>query len=295
MKYAWIQEQAHEFPIVQMCEVLALSSSGYYDWVGREPSATAVRHQQITAAVKQSFGQSHKIYGHRKVHQDVVEDHKIACCKETVRKVMKEQGLESKRRRQYVVTTDSNHAYEVAQNVLDREFTAEAPNSKWVADITYIRTLVGWLYVAVVIDLFSRKVVGWSLAKNIDAALVCQALQAAWVMRRPGDDLLHHSDRGSQYASDDFQDLLDQYGVRCSMSRKGNCWDNACAESFFDSLKNEWICGKVYQDEAEAQKDVFKYIELFYNRQRRHQSLDYLSPAEYERRYYKALDKDVAA
>ncbi|MCJ7673593.1 MAG: IS3 family transposase [Sedimentisphaerales bacterium] len=295
MKYAWIQEQAKEFPIVQMCEVLALSSSGYYDWVGREPSATAVRRQQITEAVKQSFGQSHKIYGHRKVHQDVVEDHQIACCKETVRKVMKEQGLESKRRRQYVVTTDSNHAYEVAQNVLDREFTAEAPNRKWVADITYIRTLVGWLYVAVVIDLFSRKVVGWSLSKHIDAALVCQALQAAWVMRRPGADLLHHSDRGSQYASDDFQDLLDRHGVRCSMSRKGNCWDNACAESFFDSLKNEWICGKVYQDEAEAQKDVFKYIEMFYNRQRRHQSLDYLSPAEYERRYYEALDKDVAA
>ena len=217
-------------------------------------------------------------------------------CRNTVATAMREMGLKSRVSKAFrPTTTQADPTKQPADNKLGRDFTAEAPNRKWVADITYIRTLVGWLYVAVVIDLFSRKVVGWSLAKNIDAALVCQALQAAWVMRRPGDDLLHHSDRGSQYASDDFQDLLDQYGVRCSMSRKGNCWDNACAESFFASLKNEWICGKVYQDEAEVQKDVFQYIELFYNRQRRHQSLDYLSPAEYERRYFEALDKDVAA
>lgn len=195
---------------------------------------------------------------------------------------MREIGLFSRIKRKFVVTTDSNHTLPVAGNLLDRNFTAKAPNQKWAADITYIPTRQGWLYLAVVMDLFSRKIVGWSMSDTIDSTLVQSAMRMALLERHPAAGLLHHSDRGVQYASGDFQDLLKKNQAVCSMSRKGNCWDNACVESFFSRLKNEWVKGKLYETVDEAKTDLFEYIEVFYNRKRRHASLGYVSPVVYE-------------
>lgn len=273
------------FAVLPMCRILKVSPSGYYAWLTRGPSAQKQRRKIITKAVIKSHSDSRNVYGHRKVHRDVVEDFKIACCKETVRRIMREQGLKARYRRKFIKTTDSNHSLPVAKNILNRNFDADAPNRKWVADITYIRTLSGWLYLSVVMDLFSRRIVGWSMSETINAGLVCAALKMAVTHRCPDADLLHHSDRGSQYASMKFQELLDAHDIQCSMSRKGDCWDNACAERFFLSLKIEWIGDTIYLNHASAQTAVFEYIEMFYNRKRRHATLGYVSPAEFETRY----------
>jgi transposase InsO family protein len=282
VKYAWIKQH----PVMVMCHVLQLSSSGYYGWLEHQPSAKQQRRQHILRAIGHSYFESRRIYGYRKVHQDLLEAN-IVCCEETVRRIMRDIGLYSRVRRKFVLTTDSNHSLAVAENLLDRDFTATTPNQKWVADITYIPTSQGWLYLAAVMDLYSRRIVGWAMNKHIDSALVISAMNMALSQRRPETDLLHHSDRGSQYASDAFQDLLDNNGVVCSMSRKGDCWDNACMESFFGSLKTEWLGDKKYKTRQEAKNDIFKYIELFYNRKRRHAALGYLSPAAYEELYEK--------
>ena len=199
----------------------------------------------------------------------------------------------SRIKRKFVVTTDSNHTSKIAENLLGRDFTAASPNRKWAADITYIATKKGWLYLAVVMDLFSRRIVGWSMSKHIDSQLVQSAMKMAIMHRNPERGLIHHSDRGVQYAAGDFQDLLDENKMLCSMSRKGNCWDNACVESFFASLKNEWIRGRIYDTHADGEKDIFKYIEVFYNRKRRHASLGYVSPDAYEEMH--AVKQDRAA
>jgi transposase InsO family protein len=265
-----------------MCRVLKVSTSGYYGWKKRKPSERDIRKAVISKAVFQSHISSYGIYGHRKVHKDVVQDFKINCCKETIRRIMLENGLTARQRRKFVKTTDSNHSFPVADNILGREFETDAPNKKWVADITYIRTLTGWLYLSIVLDLYSRRIVGWSMSETINASLACDALKMALLHRCPGSELLFHSDRGSQYASFDFKAILDVNGIICSMSRKGNCWDNACAERFFKSLKTEWIGDGVYRNESEAKDSVFEYIEMFYNRQRRHETLGYVSPADFE-------------
>ena len=181
-----------------------------------------------------------------------------------------------------MVTTNSDHALTIAKNIINRNFTADAPDQKWAADITYIPTKMGWLYLAVVMDLFSRRIVGWSMSDTIDSELVQSAMRIALADRRPNVGLIHHSDRGVQYASDDFQKLLDDNKAICSMSRKGNRWDNTCVESFFGSLKSEWVKGKIYKTFDDAKKDIFNYIEMFYNRKRRHVSLGYVSPVVYE-------------
>jgi putative transposase len=267
-----------------MCGVLGVSTSGYYAWLKREPSLRQQRRQRIAEAAEEAYHESNGIYGYRKVHDDL-QERKIVCCKETVRQVLREKGLFSRTRRKFVVTTDSNHNLSVAKNLLDRNFKATAPDQKWVADITYIWTQKGWLYLAVVMDLFSRRIVGWSMSDSLRASVVLDAMQMALDLRNPESDLLHHSDRGSQYASDAFQELLDERRITCSMSRKGDCWDNAPVESFFGKLKTEWTHGKTYRTHKEAQADLFTYIELFYNRKRKHQALDYLSPVAFEQRY----------
>jgi len=270
-----------------MCAVLKVSASGYYDWLEREPSVLRQqRHQQLTCAVTRSYLDSDRSYGYRKVWEDL-EAWSIACCQETVRRTMKQLGFYAQRKRRFVVTTDSDHAYAVADNLLNRDFYADAPNTKWVADITYIPTQEGWLYLAAVLDLFSRKVVGWATSEHIDEALVTAALKNAIAQRRPGPGLLHHSDRGSQYAADGYQRLLETMGMVCSMSRKGNCWDNAVMERFFGSLKVERVYRKTYQTRAEAKKDLFMYIEWFYNAARRHAALGYQTPNAVESRYRK--------
>lgn len=268
-----------------MCRVLAVSASGYYAWLEREPSALRQRQdRQLTQAVTRSYLNSERAYGYRKVWQDL-EAWSIACCQETVRRVMKRLGFCAQRKRRFVVTTDSDHGYAVAPNVLNRDFYADAPDQKWVADITYIPTQEGWLYLAAVLDLFSRKIVGWAMSERIDEALVTSALNMAIVQRRPGPGLLHHSDRGSQYAADGYQELLEKMGMVCSMSRKGNCWDNAVMERFFGSLKTERVYRKTYKTRAEAKKDLFVYIEWFYNAARRHAALGYQTPNAVETRY----------
>ncbi len=284
MRYAWIDQQRDSYPVGLLCRVLRVSRSGYYAWRGREPSPSAQRRQQIGQAVQQSHRDSHGTYGYRRVHRDLVDDHEIACCRETVRRVMAELGLAGRHKRCFVKTTDSNHEEPIAANRLHRDFTATRPDQKWLADITYIRLTEGWLYLAVILDCFSRRIVGWSLSRRIDAELVCGALEMALRRRCPQGDLVHHSDRGVQYASASLRSLLQREGLTMSMSRKGDPWDNAMMESFFGSLKTEWI-ENGYATEEAARMEVFKYIEMFYNPTRRHSALDYLSPAEYERRY----------
>lgn len=290
MRYTWIQKHRRQYPVALMCEVLQVSPSGYYDWQIRKPSQQQQHRHKIVQAAARSHFESHRIYGYRKVWEDL-DEQQVACCPETVRHVLQELGLFSRRKRKFVVTTDSQHTHPVAENLLDRDFTAARPNQKWLTDITYIPTREGWLYLAAVLDVFSRRIVGWSMSDRIDTELVTSALQMATTQRSPEPGLLHHSDRGVQYASDAYRQILDELGVVCSMSRKGNCWDNAMMESFFGSLKSEWVYGKDYQTQEDAKQDLFKYIEMFYNRQRRHASLGYISPAEFERRYEVTQDQ----
>jgi putative transposase len=284
VRYAWIKPQRDDYPLQLLCRVLQVSRSGYYAWCGREPSQTARWRQQIGQAAQESHRDSHGTYGYRRVHRDLVDDQKIACCRETVRRRMAELGLWGKPKRRFVKTTDSEHPEPIAANRLQRDFTATRPDQKWLADITYIRLTEGWLYLAVILDCFSRRIVGWSLSLRIEAELVCAALEMALRRRCPQGDLVHHSDRGVQYASEALRSLLQREGLTMSMSRKGNPWDNAMMESFFGSLKTEWIdTGSA--TEAQARIEVFKYIEMFYNPTRRHSALGYLSPAQYEQRY----------
>ena len=284
MRYAWIDPHRDSYPLGLLCRVLQVARSGYYAWRRREPSPSAQRRQQIGQAARQSHRDSHGTYGYRRVHRDLVDDQEIACCRETVRRVMAELGLSGRPQRRFVKTTDSNHEEPIAVNRLQRDFTATRPDQKWLADITYLRLTEGWLYLAVILDCFSRRIVGWSLSRQIDAALVCAALEMALRRRCPQGDLVHHSDRGVQYASGSLRSLLQREGLTMSMSRKGDPWDNAMMESFFGSLKTEWI-DEGYATEAQTRMEVFKYIEMFYNPTRRHSALGYLSPAEYERRY----------
>jgi len=284
VRYAWIETQRDCYPLGLLCRVLQVSRSGYYAWRRREPSARVQRREQIGQAAQQSHRDSHGTYGYRRVHRDLVEDQEIPCCRETVRRIMGELGLAGRHKRRFVKTTDSNHTEPIATNRLQRDFTATGPDQKWLADITYIRLVEGWLYLAVVLDCFSRRIVGWSLSRHIDAELVCAALEMALHRRCPQGDLVHHSDRGVQYASESLRGLLKREGLTMSMSRKGDPWDNAMMESFFGSLKTEWI-DEEYATEAQTRMELFKYIEMFYNPTRRHSALDYLSPTEYERRY----------
>lgn len=282
MRYAWIRAHAMEFPIRMMCRVLNVSSGGYYAWKRRKPSAQQIRHEILSDAIEFFHDASGKAYGYRKVHEDILEAFDDPCCLETVRRIMKDRGLRSTRGRKFVVTTDSNHTLPVAENILNRDFGTECPNEKWVADITYIPTYQGWTYLATVMDLFSRRIVGWATSKHIDTALISQALHKAIKEREPREGLLHHSDRGSQYASKAYRKILNLFKMKCSMSRKGNCWDNAPMERFFSSLKSEWLRDKIFPTHQAATSAIFNYIETFYNPRRRHAALGYLSPMQYE-------------
>jgi putative transposase len=284
MRYAWIREHQKEYPVQAMCVVLEVSDSGYYDWRDRPASERQQRHQRITQAATRVHYQYKRIYGYRKVHEELAADG-VRCCEETVRQVMRENGLKSKVKRKFVITTDSDHSEPMAENILNRDFSAQRPNEKWAADITYIATGEGWLYMAAVMDLFSRRIVGWATSENIDAALAASALKMAIEQRHPDAGLLHHSDRGVQYASQDYQAILRTCQMTCSMSRKGNCWDNAVMENFFGSVKSEWLSDQTLATRQSAKESLFKYIEVFYNRQRRHASLGYVSPAAYEEQY----------
>ena len=285
MRFAFVRDHKAEFPVEVLCEVLKVSRSGYYAWSRRPPSPAALRRDRLVAEIRRAHGESRDTYGSPRVYR-ALKARGVPCCENTVAKLMKAQGVSPKARRPFVVkTTDSRHDRPVAANTLNREFYPDRPDAVWTADITYVPTAEGWLYLAVVLDLFSRRVVGWATADHLRSELACGALRMALEHRRPGGGLLHHSDRGTQYASEAYQGLLAEHGIEPSMSRTGNCWDNAVTESFFSTAKRELTHHESYADREEARRSLFEYIEVFYNRQRLHSTLGYRSPAEYEVRF----------
>jgi putative transposase len=273
-----------------MCQLLEVSRSGYYDWRDRPPSFRQLRHQLLVEQVRTAHLQSRRTYGSRRVVIEL-KDQAVDVCQNTVATIMCEEGLKAREKRRFVPkTTDSTHPHPIAANLLDRRFDAgtsdqalaKAPNQVWVCDLTYVSTRQGWLYLWVVLDLFSRKVVGWAMTDPMRAEGGMNALSMALRHRKPAKQLLHHSDRGSQYACGDYQDLLAEHGMTASMSRPGNCYDNAVMESFFSTLKIELAHGEDYANPQQARSSIFEWIEVFYNRQRRHSSLNYLSPEAFE-------------
>jgi putative transposase len=289
MKFAFADRQRHRYPLWLLCRALAVSLSGYYGWRKRQqPKRVTPRqaeNQQLGQAIRTIHTASDGTYGSPRIHAQLRAEG-WSCSKQRVERMMRQQGLRGKcKRRRRPVTTHSQHNLPVAQNLLHQEFEATQPNQKWAGDITYIPTAQGWLYLAVIIDLFSRKIVGWAMDTTMTAELVKRALAGALMTRQPQAGLLHHSDRGSQYAAQLYQTLLHDHGMQVSMSRTGNCYDNAVTESFFATLKVERVNDQRYASPADAKHDIFRYIEGFYNRCRLHSALGYLSPDHFERRF----------
>ncbi len=284
MTFRFIADHVGEWPAAWMCEALEVSVSGYHAWAGRSDSATEVWRQELVGAIEEIHAEVKHRYGSPRMTAELnARGHE--CSENTVAELMREQGIRAKTPKRFVRTTDSNHRFPVAANVLDREFDPEGPNERWCADITYIPTREGWLYLAVVEDLFSRMIVGWSMDVTMESRLVVDALEMAVQRRRPEAGLLAHSDRGSQYASDHYQRVLSAEGIVCSMSGVGQCWDNAPMESFFGRLKCEIASGEMFATRDQARAEIFEYLEVFHNRVRRHSSLGFVSPEEFERTY----------
>ena len=280
--FSFVAKHRGIWPVAMICEALGVSRSGFYAWLTRSPSERTTRDEMLTTEVRRSFLDSDRTYGARRVWRDVLAAG-LNCGLHAIERLMRLNALKARpRRRRLPTDAGARPTTELPANVLDRQFDAPAPNRKWVADFTYIWTAEGWLYVAAVVDLFSRRVVGWSMSAAMTAQLVTDALVMAIWRRGKPDALLHHSDRGSQYSSEQFQRLMADNGVVCSMSRSGNVWDNAAMESFFSSLKTERTARKTYRTRDEARADVFDYIERFYNSKRRHSTIGYLSPMEFE-------------
>lgn len=267
-----------------MCEAFEVSTAGYYAWAARTPSPTEQRNDKLLAAIRAIHAEVRGCYGSPRMTAEL-QARGHDCCENTVAKLMHIHGIFAKAPRRFVRTTDSRHGLPVAENVLDRDFDPKRPNTAWSADITYIPTAEGWLYLAVVEDLFSRRIVGWAMDATMTSRLVVDALEMAIRRRLPAEGLVAHSDRGSQYASEHHRRVLDRHGITCSMSRVAQCWDNAPVESFFASLKREWSHHERYTSHAQAKASLFEYIEVFYNRVRLHSSLGYLSPEDFERTY----------
>jgi len=280
VKFEFVAKHRGIWPVAMLCGALGVSRSGYYAWLERPASQRSVKHEALSKVVRQSFIDSDRTYGARRVWRDVLASG-ANCGLHLIEKLMQRQALRARPRRRGL-PKDAGERSAIADNVLDRQFTADAPNQKWVADFTYIWTAEGWLYVAVVLDLYSRRAVGWSMQSSMTSQLVADALMmAVWRRGKPAA-LMHHSDQGSQYTSGHFQDLLKEQGITCSMSRAGEVWDNSAMESFFSSMKTERVARKVYRTREEARSDVFDYIERFYNPTRRHSTLGYVSPAQFE-------------
>jgi transposase InsO family protein len=282
VKFAFIRDHLREYPLRTACRVLAVSPGGYYAWRDRPASPRQRRREQLAIRIQTVHVATRRVYGSPRIHQALVaQGEKV--CRNTVAKVMRQRNIRAKTKKKFVPrTTDSTHDQAVARNLLERQFAAALPNQKWVTDITYIPTDEGWLYLAGVLDLCSRKIVGWSMAEHMETELVQDALTMALARRSPEAGLLHHSDRGSQYASDDYQQALEVGGMICSMSGRGECWDNACMESFWSTLKTELVHHERYATREQARQSIFEYIEVFYNRQRLHSALGYRSPEAFE-------------
>ena len=276
-----MQEQQAEFSVSSLCRILEVSRSGYYEWCGRSPSAHADADQQLQTKVQHYFAQGRGTYGTRRIKHLLAQEG-LQVSRRRIGRLLTQAGLRCKTRRKFKAPTASGHTQTVAPNQLNREFIVEKPDTVYVGDITYLPTGEGWLYLAVVLDLCSRAVVGWSMANHMRAELVNHALSMALGQRRPAAGLIMHTDRGSQYGADSYRQLLTQHEIQASMSRKGNCWDNAVAESFFHTLKIELTYMEDFDTHEQAQTAVFEYIEVFYNRQRCHSANGYLAPLAYE-------------
>ena len=294
MKYAWIDAQRAEYPLPDMCEVLTVSVSGYRAWRrGGTPNSSRLSDAQAVALMKAIHAEVKGAYGSRRMHRELKgRGHRIGLTR--VERLMRDNGIRARHKRRYKATTDSKHSMPVADNLLARNFAPEAPNQVWTGDITYIATDEGWLYLAIVLDLFNREIVGWSIKPRMTADIVIDALTMAWFRRKPDAGVIFHSDRGSQYAGHAMRDKLVQFGMSASMSRKANCWDNAPTESFFNSLKNERVHGSRYLTRAEARADVFQYIEMFYNRVRRHSTLGQISPERFLQNWLSGRHRSAA-
>lgn len=284
MKFAFVAKHRTIWPVAWLCKALDVSTSGFHDWLNRRPAKRTLENEALLGLIRRSFHDSDRTYGARRVLRDVLAAG-LSCGLHRVERLMHENALKARpRRRKLPSDTGLRETHAIAPNILDRQFHATQPNRKWIADFTYVWTAEGWLYVAAVIDLFSRRVVGWSMSATMTAQLVTDALVMAIWRRGKPDALLHHSDQGSQYTSEQFRTLMKDNGVTCSMSRSGNVWDNAAMESFFSTLKTERTDRKVYRSRNQARADVFDFIERFYNPKRRHSTIGYLSPIEFERR-----------
>jgi putative transposase len=281
VRFAFIHVEKALYPLLVLCSVLGVSRSGYYAWWRRPTSSRKRADAQLAIEIAATHKRSRSTYGSPRVHRDL-QARGILVGKKRVERLMRQDGLVAKRRRRFRRTTDSNHRHPIAPNVLNRKFTAEVPDTAWVTDVTYVWTLEGWLYLAVILDLCSRRVVGWAASENNDRALALDVLRRAVKRRAPRPGLLHHSDRGSPYASDDYRAALAEREMVVSMSRKGDCWDNAVAESFFGTLKGELVDHEVYSTRAAAILSIGDYIDEFYNIERRHSSIGYVSPIEFE-------------
>jgi transposase InsO family protein len=281
MKFRFISDHRGAFKVGRMCKLLNVSRSGFHAWLKRPESCRKRENRALEAKIRVLYAASHGIYGAPRIHRDLTDDG-VRCSKNRVARIMRKAGIRSRTQKKFKVTTNSKHNFPVAPNLLNQKFKAAAPDHTWVGDITYVHTNEGWLYLAVLLDLFNREVVGWSTSSRLTRQLTIDALKMALGRRNPGKNLMHHSDQGSQYASNDYQKILKEHQVTCSMSRKGNCYDNAVAESFFGRLKSEWLHHKRYKSRSEATQSIFYYIEIFYNRKRRHSSINYVTPQEYE-------------
>jgi transposase InsO family protein len=284
LTFRFIADNADEWPVAWMCEALEVSASGYYAWAARPDSPAQLRRQELVGVIREIHAQVKGRYGSPRMTAEL-NARGYECSQNTVAELMRQHGIRAKAPKRFIRTTDSNHRLPVAENVLDRDFDPEGPNESWCTDITYIPTGEGWLYLAVVEDLFSRMIVGWSMDDSMESRLVVDALEMALARRRPDAGLLAHSDRGSQYASEHYQRVLSAEGIVCSMSGVGQCWDNAPMESFFGRLKCEVAPGQMFATRDQARAELFEYLEVFYNRVRLHSSLGFLSPVEFERTY----------
>lgn len=281
MKYGFIKEEQGELSIELLCEVLGVSRSGYYDWLHRKPSERQEANRHLDAKIKLIFDENKQRYGSPRITKTLKAKNE-SCSDTRVARRMKIMNLRAVAKKKFKVTTDSNHTYAVFDNILNRDFNTTSVNQKWVGDVTYIYTEEGWMYLAVIIDLYSRAVIGWSMDKTMKKRLVCDALMMALFKRKFPKRVIVHSDRGSQYCSNSYKKIIKNYGLIGSMSRKGNCWDNAIAESFFHTLKVELIHENHYRSREMAKQSVFQYIECYYNQKRLHSAIDYRAPNELE-------------
>jgi len=282
VRYGFIRDHRQEFRVKKMCEVLEVSRGGFYAWLRSPESERSHANRALLTEIRVAFDRSRQTYGSPRMTEEL-NDSGILCSENRVARLMRLGGIRAVGKRKYRVTTDSKHTHPVAENLLDRQFSTDRPNAVWLSDITYIWTSEGWLYLAGVIDLYSRMLVGWSMGPRLKAELTLEALRQAIARRNVRPDLMHHSDRGGQYAATEYQKLLKKTKMICSMSRKGDCWDNAPIESFFATLKTELVYREQFKTRQEAKAKIFEYIEVFYNRQRRHSTLGYKSPIDFER------------